>query len=65
MPTTKEEPKAARPCPIWGKPAHERFQPLCLAQYQTFDVARWIGGNHRVPALDEGPSSEENEGEPQ
>jgi uncharacterized protein len=65
LPMTKEEPKAARPCPIWGKPAHERFQPLCLAQNQTLDVARWIGGDRCVPAVDEGPSSEENEAEPQ
>lgn len=53
-----------RPCPVCGKPAHDRFRPFCSARCQTIDLARWIGGNYRVPAVEEEPSAEDDEGEP-
>jgi hypothetical protein len=52
---------ASRPCPICGKPATARFRPFCSARCQTIDLARWIGGNYRVPTVDEEPSSEDEE----
>ena len=39
-----------RPCPICGTTAAPRFKPFCSARCQTIDLARWIGGNYRVPA---------------
>lgn len=53
-----------RPCPICGKPAQGRFRPFCSARCQTIDLARWIGGNYRVPAVEEEPSAEGDEAEP-
>jgi uncharacterized protein len=49
-----EKPQArSRPCPVCGKPARQRFRPFCSARCQTIDLARWIGGNYRVPDGDE------------
>jgi uncharacterized protein len=53
-----------RSCPICGKPAQDRFRPFCSSRCQTIDLARWIGGNYRVPADEEEPSSEDDETEP-
>jgi len=62
------EPKSAPPtaapksCPVCGKPAQPRFRPFCSARCQTIDLARWIGGNYRVPiAEDEGSSADEED----
>lgn len=52
------EKPSARPCPICGKPAQPRFRPFCSARCQTIDLARWIGGNYRVPATEEEPPSD-------
>jgi uncharacterized protein len=53
-------PAAARPCPICGKPVQARFRPFCSARCQTIDLARWIGGNYRLPAdEDEAPTDDD------
>jgi hypothetical protein len=52
----------SRPCPVCGKPSVARFRPFCSARCQTIDLARWIGGNYRVPTVEDEPSSED-EGE--
>lgn len=52
------EKPSARPCPICGKLAQPRFRPFCSARCQTIDLARWIGGNYRVPATEEEPPSD-------
>ena len=54
---------AATPCPICGKPAQPRFRPFCSARCQTIDLARWIGGNYRVPVVEEDGSSVDEEDE--
>jgi hypothetical protein len=48
-------------CPICGKPAVARFRPFCSARCQTIDLARWIGGNYRVPSAEEAPPSEDTD----
>jgi hypothetical protein len=49
------------PCPICGKPSVARFRPFCSARCQTIDLARWIGGNYRVPTVEEEPSPEDED----
>jgi hypothetical protein len=48
-------------CPICGKPASPRFRPFCSARCQTIDLARWIGGNYRVPTAEEESPSDDDE----
>jgi hypothetical protein len=52
-------------CPICGNPRVLRFRPFCSARCQTIDLARWIGGNYRVPAEpdEEAPESREGDAE--
>ncbi|HEX4112085.1 MAG TPA: DNA gyrase inhibitor YacG [Stellaceae bacterium] len=52
---------AARPCPICGKAARARFRPFCSARCQTIDLARWIGGTYRMPAVEHEPSSDDED----
>jgi uncharacterized protein len=52
--------RSAHRCPICGKPASPRLRPFCSARCQTIDLARWIGGNYRVPT-EENDQSEERE----
>jgi uncharacterized protein len=49
----------ARPCPVCGKPASRRYRPFCSARCQTIDLARWIGGNYRVPSADDAPGDDD------
>jgi len=54
----------SRSCPICGKPQQPTYRPFCSARCQTIDLARWIGGNYRVPAGEEEPSSDDDEKAP-
>ncbi len=45
-------PRGAKPCPICGKPAVERFRPFCSARCRLVDLGRWLDGNYRVPAVE-------------
>ena len=55
MAETKKKPPAARPCPICGKPAAERFRPFCSARCADIDLGRWLKGSYVIPGepLDE------------
>ena len=53
-----------RPCPICGKPALARFRPFCSARCQTIDLARWIGGNYRLPTEDDEASTDDEDDNP-
>jgi uncharacterized protein len=64
--------RPARPCPICGKPAIQKFQPFCSERCSLVDLGRWLGGGYRVPVAespdDEQPvpdaqAGEEGEGE--
>jgi hypothetical protein len=59
----RDTPPAAptKPCPICGKPAQARFRAFCSSRCQTIDLARWIGGNYRVPADEDERSSEDED----
>jgi uncharacterized protein len=51
----------SRSCPICGKPQQAAYRPFCSVRCQTIDLARWIGGNYRVPAVEEEPLSDDDE----
>ncbi len=39
----------ARPCPICGKPAVQRFKPFCSSRCADIDLGRWLKGNYVIP----------------
>jgi len=44
------DPRAARPCPICGKPAEApRHLPFCSGRCRQVDLGRWFGEVYRVP----------------
>ena len=45
--------RAARPCPICGKPSEPRFRPFCSARCRTIDLGRWIDGRYRIPVAED------------
>jgi endogenous inhibitor of DNA gyrase (YacG/DUF329 family) len=42
--------RAARPCPICGKPAAEKFRPFCSTRCANVDLSRWLAGAYAIPA---------------
>ena len=53
-------------CPICGKPAAEQHRPFCSRRCALIDFGRWIGGNYRVPTVEnedekETPAAEDEE----
>ena len=52
--TSKDEPpqapRAARPCPICGKPSTQEMRPFCSKRCADVDLHRWLGGVYAVPA---------------
>ena len=55
MAESKNNPSAARPCPICGKPAAERYRPFCSPRCADIDLGRWLKGGYVIPGepLDE------------
>ncbi len=47
---TKLKPgrKAAR-CPICGRAPDQRYRPFCSKRCADIDLARWLGGDYRIP----------------
>ena len=39
-----------RPCPICGKPSHQRYHPFCSGRCADIDLNRWLGGRYAIPA---------------
>ncbi|MEP9348448.1 DNA gyrase inhibitor YacG [Xanthobacter sp. KR7-225] len=50
---------AARPCPICGKPAVEKYRPFCSKRCADVDLHRWLSGTYAIP----GTSEEDEDGE--
>jgi endogenous inhibitor of DNA gyrase (YacG/DUF329 family) len=42
-----------RPCPLCGKPSHQKYHPFCSARCADVDLNRWLVGNYAVPAEEE------------
>ena len=39
----------AKPCPICGKPAIDKFRPFCSARCADIDLNRWLTGSYVIP----------------
>jgi len=51
----------AKPCPICGKPAAEKFRPFCSKRCADVDLHRWLAGVYAVPAVEDDETSEPDE----
>ncbi|MCC7049649.1 MAG: DNA gyrase inhibitor YacG [Alphaproteobacteria bacterium] len=47
-------------CPICRRPAVLRFRPFCSKHCADIDLARWVGGEYRIP-VDDKPDSEQED----
>lgn len=56
--------KRAKKCPLCGAPAAAAHAPFCSARCRDLDLANWLGGNYRVPVVEEDSGLEEAEDEP-
>ena len=36
-------------CAICAKPVVEQYRPFCSKRCADVDLARWLGGNYRIP----------------
>jgi endogenous inhibitor of DNA gyrase (YacG/DUF329 family) len=45
-------PRAARPCPICGKPSVAANRPFCSARCAQIDLGRWLKGSYSIPTDD-------------
>jgi endogenous inhibitor of DNA gyrase (YacG/DUF329 family) len=52
-------------CPTCGEAAAargDRAFPFCSERCRLIDLGRWLDGDYRVPALDDAPSADDDEG---
>jgi endogenous inhibitor of DNA gyrase (YacG/DUF329 family) len=54
--------RPVRPCPICGKPSARDAYPFCSKRCADLDLNHWLSGSYAIPAEEEGPSSEADEG---
>jgi endogenous inhibitor of DNA gyrase (YacG/DUF329 family) len=61
----KVEPFARKgaACPLCGRPSAPKFRPFCSAACADRDLARWLGGDYRIPT-EEAPE-DDDEGKPE
>jgi uncharacterized protein len=45
--------RAAKRCPICGKPATEASKPFCSRRCRDVDLNRWLSGSYVIPAADD------------
>jgi len=67
MAPEQSAPPAARPCPICGKPAMQRFKPFCSSRCADIDLGRWLKGGYVIPGApldetEEAPMRRDEEG---
>ncbi|HZR71536.1 DNA gyrase inhibitor YacG [Bradyrhizobium sp.] len=46
------EAKAAKPCPICGKPSTQENHPFCSPRCRDVDLNRWLSGSYMIPGRD-------------
>jgi uncharacterized protein len=49
----KDAGKAAKPCPICGKPATEASRPFCSERCRDVDLNRWLSGSYAIPGRED------------
>jgi len=54
--------RPVRPCPICGNPSAREAYPFCSKRCADVDLNRWLSGSYAIPASEEGPTSEAEEG---
>jgi endogenous inhibitor of DNA gyrase (YacG/DUF329 family) len=47
---TSAKARAARPCPICGRPAVAATKPFCSERCRDVDLNRWLSGSYAIPA---------------
>ena len=58
MPSDREP----KPCPICGKPQAAGFVPFCSRRCANVDLHRWLSGAYAVPATEDDPENEFEDG---
>ncbi len=65
MTQANDDETPARPCPICGKPATEKFRPFCSKRCADVDLNRWLKGSYAIPVTEnddeDGFAANENE----
>jgi uncharacterized protein len=46
---TRARTRAAKSCPICGKPAVAASQPFCSERCRDVDLNRWLSGSYAIP----------------
>jgi endogenous inhibitor of DNA gyrase (YacG/DUF329 family) len=41
--------KAAKKCPMCGRPTEADTAPFCSKRCAEADLARWLGGDYKIP----------------
>ena len=57
--------KAAKKCPLCGKPERQEFAPFCGHGCKSRDLLKWLGEGYRIPGPAADPDrvdSEEGDG---
>jgi endogenous inhibitor of DNA gyrase (YacG/DUF329 family) len=52
-------------CPICGKPTAQPWRPFCSKRCADLDLARWLGEEYRIPAVEEDEPDDEIPASPQ
>jgi hypothetical protein len=52
--------RAARACPICGKPVIFAYRPFCSKRCADIDLHRWLSGGYAVPAQPDGVEDDES-----
>ena len=50
-------------CPVCGKPAADRFKPLCSKRCADLDLGQWLKGGYAIPGPPADPASPGNPSE--
>ncbi len=40
---------SGRKCAVCGKPVEQEYRPFCSKRCADLDLARWLGGDYRIP----------------
>ena len=58
----RRKKKAAKDCPICGRPPGTATAPFCSKRCADADLAKWLGGEYKVPTAEK-PDEDKNHGD--